>query len=271
LEFLLEDGVFALPVLTGNVKPVSGDGIEHTIIGLAKLKLHHANKVDGSLVEVKPNVVVGQTWAAQHKNGEYVELSKFFRSITFALIPVPRIYQDLVALAEGLAEECAELMPSEEQEPDVYAFLTQPKEYLNNYLTPKSTDINTRARFEKGSATEAKKLVRMLDNSTVKKLVAIPVVSRSDTGERQVYLFVLGNQAVSVATRLARELGITRVRRVGGLTHPAPTYSNVGRWASVIGRVFGGTEVLGDTLDTFSRDLAEVAHGKLKTSHEKQR
>jgi hypothetical protein len=111
----------------------------------------------------------------------------------------------------------------------------------------------------------------MLDNSTVKKLVAIPVVSRSDTGERQVYLFVLGNQAVSVATRLARELGITRVRRVGGLTHPAPTYSNVGRWASVIGRVFGGTEVLGDTLDTFSRDLAEVAHGKLKTSHEKQR
>ena len=271
LEFLLEDGVFALPVLTGNIKPVSGDGIEHTLIGMAQLRLHYANNVGGTEVEVKPNVVVSQTWAAQHKNGKYVELSKFFRSITFALIPVPRIYQDLVALAEGLAEECAELMPSEEQEPDVYAFLTQPKAYLKNYLTPKSTSIDTSARFEKGSATEARKLVYMLDKSTVKKLVALPVVSRSDTGERQVYLFVQGNRAVSVATRLARELGINHVRRVGGLTHAYPTYSNVGKWASVIGRVFGGTEILGDTLDTFSRDLAEVAHGKLKTSHEKQR
>jgi hypothetical protein len=225
------------------------------------------------LVEVKPNAVVSQTWAAQHENGEYSELNMFFKHIAFALIPVPRIYQDLVALAEGLAEECAELMPSEAQSPDVHAFLTQPKAYLKNYMTPKSTEINTRARFEKGSATEAKKLVRMLNNksTTNEKITAIPVVSRSETGERQVYLFVQNTRAVSVATRLARELGITHSRRVSGLTHPAPTYSNVGRWASVIGRVFGGTEVLGDTLDTFSRDLAEVAHGKLKTSHEKQR
>ena len=269
LEFLLEDGVFALPVLTGDVKPVSGDGNQYTLTGLSALKLHYADNVGGTKVEVKPNVVVGQTWAAQHKNGEYVELAKLFKYTAFALIPVPRIYQDLVALAEGLAEECAELMPSEEQEPDVYAFLTQPKAYLKNYLTPKSTDINTHARFEKGSATEAKKLVSMLNSA--KKITAIPVVSRSETGERQVYLFVQNARAVSVATRLARELGITHVRRVGGLTHPAPTYSNVGKWASVIGRVFGGTEILGDTLDTFSRDLAEVAHGKLKTSHEKQR
>ena len=174
-------------------------------------------------------------------------------------------------LAEGLAEECAELMPSEEQEPDVYAFLTQPEAYLKNYMTPNSTEINTRARFEKGSTAEATKLVYMLDKSTVKKLIALPVVARSDTGERQVYLFVQGNRAVSVATSLARELGINHVRRVGGLTHAFPTYSNVRNWASVIGRVFGGTEILGDTLDTFSRDLAEVAHGKLKTSHEKQR
>lgn len=221
------------------------------------------------MVEVKPNTVVSQTWAAQHENGEYSDLNKFFKYTTFALIPVPRIYQDLVALAEGLAEECAELMPSEAQEPDVYAFLTQPKAYLKNYMTPNSTEINTRARFEKGSATEAKKLVSMLNSA--KKITAIPVVSRSETGERQVYLFVQNTRAVSVATRLARELGITHSRLVSGLTHPAPTYSNVGRWASVIGRVFGGTEVLGDTLDTFSRDLAEVAHGKLKTSHEKQR
>ena len=269
LEFLLEDGVFALPVLTGGAKPVSGDGNQYTLTEISQHKLHTANNVGGVLVEVKPNAVVSQTWAAQHKNGEYSELSKFFKYTTFALIPVPRIYQDLVALAEGLAEECAELMPSEAQEPDVYAFLTQPKAYLKNYMTPKSTEINTRARFEKGSATEAKKLVSMLNSA--KKITAIPVVSRSETGERQVYLFVQNTRAVSVATRLARELGITHVRRVGGLTHPAPTYSNVGRWASVIGRVFGGTEVLGDTLDTFSRDLAEVAHGKLKTSHEKQR
>ena len=271
LEFLLEDGVFALPVLTGKIKPVSGDGIEHTLIGMAQLKLHCADNVGGIEVEVKPNVVVSQTWAAQHQNGKYVELSKYFRSITFALIPVPRIYQDLVALAEGLAEECAELMPSEAQEPDVYAFLTQPEAYLKKYMMPDSTEINTRARFEKGSATEAKKLVYMLDKSTVKKLIALPVVARSDTGERQVYLFVQGNRAVSVATSLARELDINHVRRVGGLTHAFPTYSNVRNWASVIGRVFGGTEILGDTLDTFSRDLAEVAHGKLKTSHEKQR
>ena len=271
LEFLLEDGVFALPVLTGKIKPVSGDGIEHSLIGMAPLKLHYADNVGGTEVEVKPNVVVSQTWAAQHENGKYVELSKFFRSITFALIPVPRIYQDLVALAEGLAEECAELMPSEAQEPDVYAFLTQPEAYLKNYMTPNSTEINTRARFEKGSATEAKKLVYMLDKSTVKKLIALPVVARSDTGERQVYLFVQGNRAVAAATRLALELDINHVRRVGGLTHAFPTYSNVRNWASVIGRVFGGTEILGDTLDTFSRDLAEVAHGKLKTSHEKQR
>ena len=269
LEFLLEDGVFALPVLTGSAKPVSGDGNQYTLTEISQLKLHKANNVGGVLVEVKPNAVVSQTWAAQHKNGEYSELNMFFKYTTFALIPVPRIYQDLVALAEGLAEECAELMPSEEQEPDVYAFLTQPKAYLKNYLTPKSTDINTRARFEKGSATEAKKLVSMLNSA--KKITAIPVVSRSETGERQVYLFVQNTRAVSVATRLARELGITHSRLVGGLTHPAPTYSNVGRWASVIGRVFGGTEILGDTLDTFSRDLAEVAHGKLKTSHEKQR
>ena len=269
VEFLLEDGVFAMPVLTGSAKPVSGDGNQYTLTGIAQLKLHKANKVGGVLVEVKPNAVVSQTWAAQHENGEYSELNMFFKYITFALIPVPRIYQDLVALAEGLAEECAELMPSEAQEPDVYAFLTQPKAYLKNYLTPKSTEINTRARFEKGSATEAKKLVSMLNSA--KKITAIPVVSRSETGERQVYLFVQNTRAVSVATRLARELGITHSRRVAGLTHPAPTYSNVGKWASVIGRVFGGTEILGDTLDTFSRDLAEVAHGKLKTSHEKQR
>ena len=269
LEFLLKDGVFALPVLTGSAKPVSGDGNQYKLTEISQHKLHTANNVGGVLVEVKPNAVVSQTWAAQHENGEYSELTKFFKYTTFALIPVPRIYEDLVALAEGLAEECAELMPSEEQEPDVYAFLTQPKAYLKNYMTPKSTEINTRARFEKGSATEAKKLVSMLNSA--KKITAIPVVSRSETGERQVYLFVQNARAVLVATRLARELGITHSRRVGGLTHPAPTYSNVVRWASVIGRVFGGTEVLGDTLDTFSRDLAEVAHGKLKTSHEKQR
>ncbi len=271
VEFLLEDGVFALPVLTGNIKPVSGDGNQYKLTGLSMLKLHVADKVRGVAVEVKPNTVVSQTWAAKHDSGVYHDLSGFFKYTAFALIPVPRIYEDLVALAEGLAEECAELVPSETQEPDVYAFLTNPKSYLKNYMSPKDTSINTRARFMRGEVADAKRLVKLMNaDLNLNRIIALPVASRSETGVRQVYLFVQNARAVSVATRLALELGV-KARRVGALTPTVPTYSNVVKWPSVIGRVFGGTSVLGDTLDTFSRDLAEVAHGKLKTSHEQKR
>ena len=271
LEFLLEDGVFALPVLTGDVKPVSGDGNQYLLTGISQLKLHVADNVRGVAVEVTPNTVVSPTWAAEHDSGVYHDLSSFFKYTSFALIPVPRIYEDLVALAEGLAEECAELVPSETQEPDVYAFLTNPKSYLKNYMSPKDTSINTHARFMRGEAADAKRLVKLMNGDlNLKRIIALPVVSRSETGVRQVYLFVQNARAVSVATRLALELGV-KARRVGALTPTVPTYSNVVKWPSVIGRVFGGTSVLGDTLDTFSRDLAEVAHGKLKTSHEQKR
>lgn len=270
VEFLMEDGVFAIPVLSGNLALRSGDGLAYTMTSLPLLKLHYADNVGGKLVAVKPNTVVGQNYAAEHADGEYYDLSQAFTYMKYVLIPVPNIYADTVAIAKGLAAEFPELIPTSSQDPAVYEFLTRPAAYMKNHMQDvKANHISTKAKFEKGTTNDARKLVGMLDSSA-KKMTVIPVISRVNGGERQVYLFVQNPRAQAAAVKLARSRGATSHHSIKALTHPVPTFGNVTKWPSILGRVFG-TDGVGDSLETFTRDLAEVAHGNLKTSVEKKR